>query len=255
MYAKKIWGREPLYFRYAPPLSHLDDYSDEDLPKPPFKNAAPHQRSVYYFWWLFLKEHEGYLDCCRSGGAGQFAGLYADFGDVRPDDFVDWWIERGRSLFSEPQAEHVKVYPSDGLDLHDENRLVVSIPISGDLNRALAELRKLVEPLQSEAAARSLQPQRPRYEVAAKPVLSALYQRYQTLILRKQHPTMTLLQIADEVGVRAGGDDGSGKDPNQTRAIVVSRYLKEAKCIVEYVGKGIFPVVKPQQAKLAGTDI
>lgn len=255
MYAKKIYGREPLYFRYAPPLSALDDYSDDDLPKAPFKGAARHQRSVYYFWWLFLRENEGYWACCERGGTGEFSNLYADFGDVRPDDFVDWWIERGRALFSEPQASHIQAFPSDGVSLHDEDRLVVSIPVTGDLNRTLAELKKLLEPLQEEAIARSPQRQRPKYEVASKPVLSSLYQHYQVWRARKEHPEMTLLQIASLVGIQAGADDGSGKDPDQVKSISASRYLKQAAFLIECVGKGIFPILTPKQLEKLSSSV
>lgn len=61
------------------------------------------QRSPYYWWWAFLRRNEEYLACCRAGGKGALAGLYADFGDVLNDSFKDWWTtnERGAKLFGE----------------------------------------------------------------------------------------------------------------------------------------------------------
>ena len=61
------------------------------------------QRSPYYWWWAFLKRNEEYLACCRAGGTGALASLYADFGDVLNDSFKDWWTtdERGAKLFGE----------------------------------------------------------------------------------------------------------------------------------------------------------
>ena len=49
--------------------------------------------SVYYFWWEFLKHHEGYKKTCESGGKGQYARLYADFGNVHGVSFREWWNE------------------------------------------------------------------------------------------------------------------------------------------------------------------
>jgi hypothetical protein len=60
-------------------------------------------RSPYYWWWAFLKRNEEYLACCRAGGKGSLASLYAYFGDVLNDSFKDWWTtdERGAKLFGE----------------------------------------------------------------------------------------------------------------------------------------------------------
>ena len=66
------------------------------------------QRSPYYWWWAFLRRNERYLACCAAGGDGELAALYADFGDVREDDFKAWWTQRGYRLFSE-QPKPVKL--------------------------------------------------------------------------------------------------------------------------------------------------
>ena len=65
------------------------------------------KRSVYYWWWAYLKRSHEYLACCEAGGKGKLATLYKDFGDVRGDDFKAWWREgdRGATLFAEPAVE------------------------------------------------------------------------------------------------------------------------------------------------------
>lgn len=153
MYEKKLIGRRPLYFRYAPPLTDLDDYSD-DLPKEPYKNTPKSQRSVYYYWWLFLKEHDGYMACCEAGGGGEYASLYADFGDVRDDDFMKWWKCGGRQQFCLPQDDPIHVYPSVGFNLNDSNRVVVSLPVDRDVGEMLAELKQLLMPLRKHVPVR-----------------------------------------------------------------------------------------------------
>lgn len=67
----------------------------------PFPKAKPWQCSVYYFWWCFLKEHEGYRKCCENDGKGPYADLYRDFGDVRGNNFRSWWKNTGSQLFAE----------------------------------------------------------------------------------------------------------------------------------------------------------
>ena len=244
MYEKQLMGRRPLYFRYAPPLTSLDDYSDDELPKLPFREAKPYQRSVYYYWWLFLREHEGYRATCEAGGKGGHADLYADFGDVRNEDFMKWWKRGGRLLFCEPQDEPIHVYPNPDFSLNDENRVVVSLPVGRDVEEMLAELRQLLKPLRKVAPLKQTSGEA-RYQVAAKPVLSSLHQHWVVLQLRKQHPNAALHELGDLAGVLVDEDNDRGTDPKQVRAITVSRYLKQAKCMIEHVGKGMFPVLKP----------
>ena len=163
MYEKQLIGRRPLYFRYAPPLTGLDDYSDDDLPKAPFPKAPPYQRSVYYYWWLFLKEHEGYRACCES------------------------------------QDGPIHVYPSPAFKMDDDNRVVVSIPVDRDVDGMLAELKQLLKPLRKQVPVKRTEGA--KYPVLAKPVLSSLHQHYEVWRLRKQYPDKPLHEIGDLAGI------------------------------------------------------
>ena len=60
-------------------------------------------RSPYYWWWAYLRRSEAYLKCCEQGGKGKLAKIYADFGDVREDNFKKWWTskDQGAKLFGE----------------------------------------------------------------------------------------------------------------------------------------------------------
>jgi hypothetical protein len=246
MYEKKLIGRRPLYFRYAPPLTDLDAYSDDKLPKEPYTDTPRSQRSVYYYWWLFLKEHDGYRACCEAGGTGEYAALYADFGDVRDDDFMKWWKRGGRLLFCIPQDDPIHLYPSSEFQLNDEDRIVVSIPVHRDVDDMLAELKALLKPLRKHVPLRKTD-KRAKYEVAAKPVLHSLHQHWQVCRLKKQNPNMKLYEIADELGI--GANEKSDRDPKELKAIAVSRLVRQANTLIEYVGKGIFPITNAWQLK------
>jgi len=46
MFEKMLYGGKSLYFRYAPPLTDLDEISEGELPNAPYKSAPKHERSV-----------------------------------------------------------------------------------------------------------------------------------------------------------------------------------------------------------------
>jgi len=145
MYEKRLFNNQALYFRFAPPLTDLDDFSDDDLPYLPFKDAQKHQRSVYYYWWLFLKEHEGYIACCDRRGNGDYKMLYRDFGDVRSDDFMEWWKTRGRYLFCEPPPDPVQICKRTEDVFNEEGRVILSVPIAGDAKRIIDDVKFVLE--------------------------------------------------------------------------------------------------------------
>jgi hypothetical protein len=64
--------------------------------------GVPWEDSVYYIWWEFLRRHDGYKKTCDNGGEGEYAKLYADFGNVHEGTFTEWWTrdQRGARLFA-----------------------------------------------------------------------------------------------------------------------------------------------------------
>lgn len=235
-------------FRQAPPIMERqigNDVSVAKLPKPPFVGAAGWECSAYYYWWRFLREHQRIRDFLTSGAEPREGTVAYDFRRIFRLDFRDWWETEGRYLFCEPRETGMEVVmppvPAEGW----EDRLLISIPFRGDIEQTLAGLRKLlndnVDAFKSEQGV-----SRARYPVIGKPVLSALHNRYRVLRLKRENPEMKLHQIADAAGIQVNGD------PNDTntkarKAVTVSRYYKEAECIVRHVGYGLFPVMDPKQ--------
>lgn len=100
------------------------------------------KRSPYYWWWAYLRRSDAYLKCCEEGGTGPLANLYADFGDVRDDDFHKWWTngQRGVHLFAEQQLE-VKFGELTSPDQWDaawspQDVMIVAVPLR-ESNRGL----------------------------------------------------------------------------------------------------------------------
>lgn len=79
----KLFRGSKIDFPYTPPVP--DEVWPSSAPTP------PPEETVYYWWWAYLKRHEGYISTCDASGQGECSALYAHFGDVRGDDFWDWW--------------------------------------------------------------------------------------------------------------------------------------------------------------------
>ena len=255
MYAKMLYGKRKLYFRYAPPITDLDGATN-DRPNPPFPNSPLYCRSVFYYWWAFLQENEGYMECCERGGTGKFSSLYRDFGDVRGKDFMKWWTkgggngQGGRLLFCEPEIGAPTVHLSPPPTIDDEHELLVSIPITGDLERTLAELRNILQkPMQSfrkrakENGASSSNGHGPRYPVHAMHSLTALHQTLMTWQAKRRLPeNATLVEVGREA---ANGEfpiwNANGEHMSTMSRNKVHRYLHSAERLIHNVGYGRFP--------------
>jgi hypothetical protein len=125
----------------------------------------------------------------------------------------------------------------------------VIIPVTGDLDRTLAEMRKILKGAFERARKQRLKetPQsdprsRAVYPVHAKPVLTALHERLVTHRVRKANPTASLYEIAEKTGIAelTGGKKGDADHQGAVRARV-SRTLKEARALIYNVGEGRFP--------------
>jgi hypothetical protein len=240
MYGKRFKNRRIMYFAYAPPMTVLDDVNDPDRPNLPYPNAELWQRSVYYYWWLFLRENQDYVRTCVENGVGPCMGLYDDFGDLRGDDFMAWWIAGGRDLFKEPETEGVRVVSETLREHRERTNILLSVPFTGDLDRTLREIRGLLEP---EFAELRLErgPSRARYPVASKPVLSTLHRRWRILRMRREHPEMRGAAIYDQL--KAANDVIlQNHETDSEKASFIAKSVREAEALVKYAGLGYFPV-------------
>lgn len=259
MYAKRLNGGDVLFFRNAPPLTSLD-VNVGKRPTEPYPKAEQHQCSVYYFWWAFLRENTVYMECCANGGSGPMAELYADFGDVRGADdrqnFMKWW-KRTRHLFSEPPEQKIEFFDEPPLDHDGRNRILLSLPITGDIDKTFTELRRKLGPVYRDARQRLRDTVRSgdtsddgekgisfaRYPVAAKPVLTALYGYLRVWQELKLMSDAKPAEIADRAGILKS-ISGREEEPNRVRQRVQD-YEKKAATLIANVGEGRFPDFNP----------
>lgn len=237
VHRKHLFTGQILYFRHAPPFTGLDSASDSRRLSPPFVRAPNHMCSMYYYWWAFLRLNDDYLACCENGGEGPMAALYADFGDVRGADFMDWWIDGGRLLFCEPLEDAATIMHDVPRNHDSENRVLISVPKDGDLDRITAEIRTAMGDYRRTHHIDDMRESRARYQIMAIAKLQSLYRQLEVYKAKKGDSTIGNKAIAEKLKI---GDTAESYNPNAITA-AVSRYYADAQKLVKNVGTGRFP--------------
>lgn len=237
-----------LYFRHAPPIleRHFDLAAyPTKRPQPPYKNAKGWHCSVYYFWWAFLKENQAFRQGHLLDPSTPEGRVARHFRDVGTMNFPNWWINVGRFLFAEPRDEGIRVEAPPVAPEAIKERVLLSVPFNGDIERTLSEMRTV---LSAAFSAQGLDagPSRARFPVLLTSPLHSLYRRYQVFRARRDNPDLTLHEVGLIAGLLPNGPL-EDFDVRRVLAATTSRYLKEATFIVEQVGRGLFPVMNQQQ--------
>lgn len=217
-------------------------------PKPPFKDANGWETSIYYWWWFYLREHEGYKETCLAHGAGTYAALYVDFGDIHSMGFWDWWRQKGTYLFAEPPVEVVRELPLGTVVDSASHGLVLALPTSMPIQVVMRQIRREFKNRFAVTDGRGFNPQRPpKYAVATRYVLSSLHTHLQVLKLHRDHPDCALHEIADMAGIKIGEHWHDKEDRRiagsirSQKASLVSRHLRIARQYLDNVAKTTHP--------------
>ena len=237
VHRKNLFTGQILYFRHAPPFTGLDSASDSRRLSPPYVRAPSHKCSMYYYWWAFLRESDEYVACCANGGEGPMADLYRDFGDVRDSDFMDWWIGGGRLLFCEPLEDAAIILRDPPREHDSEKRVLISVPVDGDLDRITAEIRTAMGDYRRHHRIDDMRESRARRQIMATAKLQSLYRQLRVYQIKKADGTIGNKAIADDLGI---GSVSGEYNPNSVIA-AVSRYYSDACKLIHNVGKGRFP--------------
>ena len=234
-----------------------------------FSGAEAWQNNVFYFWWEFLKRHEGYRDCCERNGAGKYKKLYADWGNIHAyetKDFWKWWSEkvsstetRGEYLFAEPDARELQI--ADKLKKSEKvDTLLVAVPAEVRTAYLVAMFRRLLRDHKEQvAAARRIS--RARYPVGANVRLATLYQTLRVYDVWQENKNTKLkkYELADLAGVyvnhvvngeteaslrRAGFSEVADvvNTVRRRKTQSFNRHLEAAEDYIENSVKGSFPV-------------
>ena len=218
------------------------------------------KRSVYYWWWAYLKRSPEYLACCEAGGKGKLATLYKDFGDVRGDDFKTWWREgdRGATLFAEPAVEVSVRVLNEGDTITDSAKgLSVYLPLNlpnGFLVKRVKDLLNAIRKGKRGVQYGRADKSNAKYKFDGQPNLKALEKTLKVYDMLKEEASkpagsrIPYWKIAQKTGIIE--DKGkilptdSVPQADQKRAVmtaIVGRLKKRAEASIENVGKGVFP--------------
>ena len=228
------------YFQYANPVETADEISAQKRPK--LEGGEPWESSPYYYWWLFLRENADYIATCRNSTEGPCRSVYADFGDIREIQFMEWWVERGRQLFCEPHGAETRVIDPNQPEFGDpEFRLVLEIERFGDLDRAIAKIREIA---QQQAALGDFgrggrTGSRALYQLFSKPNPEKLRQRYRVWQMLIAEKPESHEKIARDTKLNTS---------NQSAKRAVEACKAEIELMIRYTGQGVFPITSRAQA-------
>lgn len=225
-------------------------------------------RSPYYWWWAYLRRSAAYLACCERGGTGELAGLYADFGDVREDNFHKWWTEgsRGVRLFAEqPLAVNFSELdsPADWQPHWDrEQVMVLAVPLNVSKRRLKGVFAKLLDARHKgnksgrPSMARLKDSSTARYKVERNYTISgltttlAVYDLWAANQAKPKEDRLTLWQIGKELNLnRQAVKDAESKTAadrligRNVLGATVGRYVKQAKSMITNAEHGRFPLL------------
>ena len=215
------------------------------------------ESSVYYWWWAYLRQNEKYLECCKSGGKGELAALYAKFSDVRGDDFRTWWkepvegVERGAYLFAEPVTNSIRLLDEGEKAPPRAEALTLTLPLN--LPKKLLEQRFSEFLSTYHKGKRGVQLAKSSNAICrikGQPNVPALALGLKVYELRRSAPDMALWEIGNRVpGVLRAQKLKITDLPQdavmkkKALAATVSRFLKVVQARIDRTteGEGIFP--------------
>lgn len=226
------------------------------------------QRSPYYWWWAYLRRSTAYLACCERHGSGGLHELYKDFGDVRTDDFHQWWSEgnRGGSLFGEMQLE-IKFGELATVDEWKsswtrDQALIVAVPLSVSKRKLKSEFAKLLE--SRHAASKSGRPSlaelkktstakyklERNYTIAALSTTLSVYDLWLENQNKPKTERLTLWQVGKALNINKQAIQDAESKAAADRLVgrnllgaTVGRYVKQAKSMIANTEKGRFPLM------------
>jgi len=219
------------------------------------------RRSPAYWWFKCLEASDEYRNCCALLGDGDLKETYSKFRNIfEYSHFDSWWLKQGRFLFIQEELKKVKAFDSETFRRSDTDKLILEIPLTLRKQTVMRqigkELKKAYEGreinIQKNSSAK-VKFEKSKIRMTTVELLLKIHQ------LRKKHPDLSL----NELGIRAGVEldlfaritndadmDTSEYERTRRMTIAVSRYLKQARCLIANAERGVFPSLKETEPLL-----
>lgn len=240
-------------FPFAPPDYPGAPYRPR-LPEPPYPAAPGWKCSVYYYWWEYLRRHEGYRATCERGGEGEHALLYQHFGNVHATDFHTWWWDHLWLFTFVSEAQDIslsnKFYiESEGIFLH--------VGYSRSRTAMVNSVREVLTKVRPERMEREIRKLYRCYPVG-RPRLRSLHEHLLVWDARQANPDADYADLADIAGLTGlerydpatiaqlnaeGNFVGDLERANRrAKQLAVQRHLRIADQYIENVVQAEFPL-------------
>jgi len=254
--ASEVRWRDQPYEAYgnfpSPPPAYPGAPYRARQPQPPYAGAEGWKCSVYYYWWEYLRRHDGYRETCVAEGEGKYAELYKSFGNVHGTDFHNWWWSKYLlfTLVSEAQKIRLSKYhvECEGVFMHVGYARSKSEMVA----KVRSEIAKIPQQEINKELLKSI-----RFKPAARPVLKSLHQHLLAWDAKQQHPDLDDAELCDIAGLeiklpytvneianlKAEGLKVIDLEKANQRAkqLAVQRHLRIARQYIDNVALGEFP--------------
>ena len=215
------------------------------------------RKSPAYWWFKCLEASDEYRSCCELEGFGELSVTYSKFGNISNYPHFDaWWLKQGRFLFIQQEPKKVKSFDSEMFRRTntDNDTLVLEIPLSLRKQTVMRqigkELKKAYEgrvvDIQKNSTAK-VKFEKSKIRMTTVELLLKIHR------LRKKHPDLSLNELGIKAGIQldlfariTNSEDIDDSEYERTRrmTIAVSRYLKQARLLIDNASHGIFPSIK-----------
>ena len=255
-----------LHFKYAHPTKSDESDTYQSGQKKirrkkvkHYSDVSPIQKSVFYYWYEFLRRNTDYKKTCKNNGKGKLAKLYKDFGNVHANDgkndldsFWIWW-KKHAYLFAQDSSRRI-VEMKDVTHPNEDADLVISVPLElsrSEIKRQFQHMLNKHEKRAETARAADTAP----YPVYTKPVVMKLHQVLAIYDAVTADPDAKYYEIFDQLSDRYHlyvDDSLAGlvteKEIEQEKRVIkrrktqfIYREYRSAVSYIENVALGEFP--------------
>ena len=243
-------SREARHFPYLHPLFGRG--------KRKLSDASLWQRSVYYWWWEYLRRNQAYRYVCEKEGRVTnrlLKRVYADFGNVHDVSFYEWWSKdrRGAELFANPRHHAtVELLQSGSVVSSDARLIAISLPLTLPKRFLRKKVDSMLDALHpSRRGLQYAKQSEAKYLYRAQPNVASLRSTlavYDAITLAKLEAKKSpYWQIAVDLKLAASShplDDDSPSALTAKKVVLsatVGRMYKRALKMIDNAGKGVFP--------------
>lgn len=223
------------------------------------------ERSVYFWWWAYLKRNDEYIKYCSNQNKSKSQKLqkiFEDFGDVRSNDFRKWWggkEERGSNLFGENRSELTvtKINSFNDFEINKkESTLILAINLEIGKRKLQAMISKILtsehQGRRGRKALRSFEstacyPLHRNFSVYNLKRMLMVYDAVKENELRSKAEKKSLWQIGESLKLVPSAmpnkydNKYDTRNNHNTMTMTVSRYYRSAINIIANTSLGQFP--------------